>query len=426
MLEHLSAKFKTPVPQAEREPRAALILNRFSRTLTIMYATNSVANILGVGPDLLKDKSFYECIQENCQPGAIRCIESAKSNDSIAYLRFWYRDPRQPEEIEEDQRSGSPSSSDNDEDGGVELRGNMDVDVDGIHISRQPSSDGSSARQAHGFERIGNPHTSSGDTTSGSFSMSRAHQDDPSGTMQDAQTLAAPAQAIEIEAVISCTSDGLVVILRRARPQIPSDEVNNGLYAAPWGAAPIQPLQAYQPAVARDVQVPRHNVCTAGGPSSDSFMASIREIAVFAWSLTGINGNIANYGHGTPRGEAVPPTGFPVWDPLVQNTRDLSPENQAHQKWTQIYQNSVSSSQHTHNPFAHQVAPPPYERGYYNEDAHGGYFPPPLRQAYVLLDPQQPDQSADPSDQTSATHSNNVQQEPTQNAESHGRGFIWF
>ena len=38
--------------------------------------------------------SFYYCIAENCLQDAIKCLENAKGNDSIAYLRFWFRDPR--------------------------------------------------------------------------------------------------------------------------------------------------------------------------------------------------------------------------------------------------------------------------------------------------------------------------------------------
>ncbi|GJC93920.1 hypothetical protein ColKHC_02746 [Colletotrichum higginsianum] len=148
MLEHLSPKFR--MPAVEREPRAALILNRFTRTLTVMFATNAVSSILGVRPDQIKDKSFYECIQENCLPDAIRCLESAKANDSIAYLRFWYRDPRRPEDFDEedDGEHNSGNSSDSDG-GGVQLDGQLDghMDIDdnddngsGPHIKQEDQS----------------------------------------------------------------------------------------------------------------------------------------------------------------------------------------------------------------------------------------------------------------------------------------------
>jgi len=45
------------------------------------------------------------------------------------------------------------------------------------------------------------------------------------------------------------------------------------------------------------------------------FMASIKEMAVFAWALVGINGSLAEHGNGKPHGEAQPPSGGEVWRP---------------------------------------------------------------------------------------------------------------
>ena len=107
-----------------------------------MFATNAVASILGVTPDLVQDKSFWECISENCVADAINCLESAKANDSIAYLRFWSRDPRREEDFEHDSdeeddddddgidiKEESPSS-DCDSSDGVHLGNAMDIDTD--------------------------------------------------------------------------------------------------------------------------------------------------------------------------------------------------------------------------------------------------------------------------------------------------------
>ncbi|KAI9736054.1 MAG: hypothetical protein M1818_006230 [Claussenomyces sp. TS43310] len=426
MLEHLSAKFKAPALQTVREPRAALILNRFSRTLTIMYATNSISDILGVSPETLREKSFYECIKEQCLPGAIRSLESAKANDSIAYLRFWYRDARRQEDLEEMEREASHSSSDGDEeDGGVRLSSRMEVDsydAPGVpNSSTDASTDASTSYQSDSSQRIRDSRTSSGvsvdlrqditsttsdrpsneqSSTSSSRSFSRG--EGTAGDRQDAQPSATPAQDIEIEAVVSCTSDGLVVVLRRARPQIPSlaqqtsapPQYGDGLFAAPWGAEPISPLyipevnQAHQTMPMQGVQA-QSTVRATGGPSTDSFMNSIREVAVFAWSLTGINGNIAAYGHGTPTGEAVPPAGFPIWDPQARGVSDLGPENQAHQSWTRLYQNSgeyglyrEESFRYTHEQqqigrqqgFSLGRAAPDYLRRYVGDGAHGAHL----------------------------------------------------
>ena len=374
MLEHLSAKFRTSPQAAPREPRAALILNRFTRTLTVMYATNAVSSILGVTPDQLKDKSFYECIQENCLPEAIRCLESAKANDSIAYLRFVYRDPRRPEDLDEEMHEASQSSDS--EDGGVELHSHMDLDSSPV-AAADGSTSGPSGQETSGDEHVihtsaspethqNNSRTSSGESTDLEHDSSNAIFDREQASRSSTSSLllvspdqrrrvraaerpaarpaAPPAEPFEIEAVVSCTSDGLVVVLRRARPMIPNLQqpvappmFAHGLFAAPWGANPIRP-HVFQPDPRFPVQ---HGLeappIPAGGPPQDELMISIREIAVFAWSLAGINGNIASYGRGVPAGESQPPGGLPIWDPHAQPTPGfLPPENQAAQKWAEM------------------------------------------------------------------------------------------
>ena len=89
-LSYISSKFSQELKPHDDEPRAALLLNRFTRTLTIMYATNGLTDTLGISADELIGKSFYYCIQENYLQDAVNCVERAKANDSIAYLRFWF------------------------------------------------------------------------------------------------------------------------------------------------------------------------------------------------------------------------------------------------------------------------------------------------------------------------------------------------
>jgi len=43
-------------------------------------------------------------------------------------------------------------------------------------------------------------------------------------------------------------------------------------------------------------------------------MRSIRDVAVFAWPVVGINGNLATFSRGSPGSGAQPPDGLPVWD----------------------------------------------------------------------------------------------------------------
>lgn len=292
MLTYISSKFSQLPRTLTHEPRAALFLNRFTRTLTIMFATNGVTEILGVTPRQLVSKSFYYCIQKECLKDAVHCLESAKANNSIAYLRFWYRDPLQD-----------------------------DVSADlGISPAAQRLPD-----VQHG-----------------------------GGSSKD-QRYSSSESPIEVEAVVSCTSDGLVVVLRRARPPIPylieqargGPVYASGLFASPWATHPILP-QPYSngptkhwdetPPVSRPIHpsiypgyssscatsaIPptppsgeSSNSLSKGGAHSQSFLETICDVAVFAWGVVGINGSLERYKRGTPTGESLPAEGVRIWDPL--------------------------------------------------------------------------------------------------------------
>ncbi|KAL2754528.1 hypothetical protein ACRALDRAFT_209894, partial [Sodiomyces alcalophilus JCM 7366] len=325
MLEHLSPKFRTP--PTEREPRAALILNRFTRTLTVMFATHTISSILGVRPDQIKDKSFYEYIQESCLPEAIRCLENAKANDSMAYLRFWYRDPRREDTFEAD----------------VDDVEDEDEDEDERHQERwanlsDPGHSMDVAAESHDFSRKmkEDPDTPTQTPLAfGAMAMDRGRGPSPSSSSRGAhrrRRAPEPTPSLELEAVVSCTSDGLVVVLRKARPPIPTsqhlrivpalDHASSDPFAAPWGQHPIQPFDhprgilslpppLYHPPPPIPSQAPVPDHCkSARGPPLDQLMRSIRDVAVFAWTLVGINGNLAAYERGAPHGEAQPPESF--------------------------------------------------------------------------------------------------------------------
>ncbi|AEO67029.1 uncharacterized protein THITE_2115749 [Thermothielavioides terrestris NRRL 8126] len=330
MLEHLSPKFE--MPPMEREPRAALILNRFTRNLTIMYATDAVIQILGLRPAELLERPFYECIQPNCLEEAERCLESAKANESIAYLRFWYKDPRidlsdaenEEEEDEADdledeaeERSCSPDGSE------LDVK-DVKVGDDGMDISEEPAARGVDGGRGGG-----------GSESGGASSALRA-------SIPRERRPQAP-RTFELEAVVSCTSDGLVVVLRRARPPIldPQPPVlpapfnfENGLFAAPWGLQPIEPyfppelLYTFRPPFLPQYMPLRECVKAAGGPPFDQLMRSIRDVAVFAWAVTGINGTLASYGQGRPMLGAQPVDGLPVWEPDTRPTTYPPPADQ--------------------------------------------------------------------------------------------------
>ena len=373
MLTYISAKFSQPTKALVHEPRAALFLNRFTRTLTIMYATDGLSNLLGISADELNGKSFYYCIQENCLQEAVKCLESAKANDSIAYLRFWFRDPRIDYATDHDDTMSEAHSSD-DDDGGVDLNTRMDTDSSDYNAPSNHSDPKSSSSMEGGTSVLQNgrvaeertfvepnSRSSSGNSTDLGENAADFMFDEPptahssssdmslgsAGHSQNVSDQAAQSRdrQIEIEAVVSCTSDGLVVVLRAARPflshtirpshQAPEPVYTNGLFASPWATQPIIPstpqnngyhYQPYQPS-------PDPSTATFAGPQTNDFMQSIREVAVFAWALTGINGSLDQYSRGTASGESQPPGGLPIWDPhgtvgLTHESlksRDISP-----------------------------------------------------------------------------------------------------
>ncbi|KAL5461103.1 hypothetical protein PMIN07_005474 [Paraphaeosphaeria minitans] len=320
MLSHLSSKFTLGPESQTHEPRAALFLNRFTRTLTVMYATSGIEEILGIPSDEMIGRSFYFCIAQNCLNDAVKCLESAKGNDSIAYLRFFFRDPRQDDppdpltsESEDDMMTDITSSDDDSE---------ASITNGETHLSRGESLNSRS-----------HPSNSM-DTNGGSNSREPSgniadRSDGHSEARSDSSSLAAGSpysdlrqEAIELEAVVSCTSDGLVVCLRRARPAQPTPTaqpaVNNGVFAAPWAHQPM-----FAPALPRLPPYPlgavHPDMAQAGPPPAvqSTFMQAIRDVAVFAWALVGINGSLAEYAdsRSKPVGDAQPPDGFPIWDP---------------------------------------------------------------------------------------------------------------
>ncbi|KAK5111509.1 hypothetical protein LTR85_011857 [Meristemomyces frigidus] len=359
MLSHISAKFRQPVKAQQHEPRAALFLNRFTRTLSIMYATSGLEEVIGIPAETMRGRSFYYCIAENCLQDAIKCLENAKGNDSIAYLRFWFRDPRiddhpPPPDDDSDEEMTTEMSEDMSE-GGVNLGAEEGTSPNsaGSSHSNAVGSTGSMEVDAMDADNGPNSRTSSGDSTKPAdtheaiFGDSRAEESSASSLAASPEReRTSPARAhndpIELEAVVSCTSDGLVVCLRKARPMIPhptqrpSRPVHeNGLFAAPWAQEPILPPIDVRPGTrfgpagfapslgplgAKQTASP----VRAAGPDQQEFMNAIREQAVFAWALTGINGSLAEFASGKPYGESVPEAGFPVWasDPRQSSESD--------------------------------------------------------------------------------------------------------
>lgn len=351
------------------EPRAALFLNRYTRTLTIMYATDGLVDFLGISGNDMIGRSFYYCIQENCLQDSVRCLENAKANDSIAYMRFWWRDPRT-----DDEEAGQDPQRTTDDDDAVmtDVRSSdEDTEDDGnrfdehagfsrnISIESEPLSstdslepEGTSNDQSHrGVLKADstNSSTESGNdyTHEAVFGDSRQTRSSASSASQTPATYENRSNglrlraALELEAVVSCASDGLVVCLRKAAPLLPQmsrepvqvrqtvqqageNRYANGLFAVPWSSSPMLPPPQARPQYVQPsgfapgltpAQAYHAPIDQSSVPPKVDFMGSIRDIAVFAWALVGINGSLEEYSHGVPRGEAQPESGLPIWKP---------------------------------------------------------------------------------------------------------------
>ncbi|MCJ1471159.1 hypothetical protein MMC07_009807 [Pseudocyphellaria aurata] len=366
MLSYISHKFSQELRPQSHEPRAALFLNRFTRTLTIMYATNGLASLLGISADELNGKSFYYCIQENCLQEAVRCLESAKANDSIAYLRFWFRDPRQDDQTDHDEHMENGHSSGDEDDGGVHLSDRMDEDCNDRQNGNYAASHSRSSMDHESSQSMDrnsmaeNSRSSSGNSTddtrgndtvfdrpaaSHSSSSSLSASEEGHGRQSFRRPYSPGPSQIELEAVVSCTSDGLVVILRKARSFVPPPSAEpvehpyaNGFFASPWGINPIlpdtqcrsncpQPPWVLPPNAPPEPTAAQAHAAAVHGPASEDFMNSIREVAVFAWALTGINGSLAQYSRGKSTGESQPPGGLPIWVPNSNAGPESEPYN---------------------------------------------------------------------------------------------------
>ena len=304
-----------------------------------MYATTGIQDIIGISANEMQGRSFYYCIAENCLRDATKCLENAKGNDSIAYLRFWFRDPRQddavaPPDDDSDEEMTTDASLDNSE-GGIGLASGSETSPDTTMGADVMEIDSGAEGSKHGsHESHGSSGESTADTHEAVFgepaqANSSASSTGPSPERSRSGSQPQNGDAIELEAVVSCTSDGLVVCLRKARPMIPHPThrpskpvYENGLYAAPWASTPhLPPVMdrpgagfgtAFAPALGPYGAQHSHTPPPRSLEQND-FMNAIRDQAIFAWALTGINGSLADFGQGKPLGESLPQDGLPVW-----------------------------------------------------------------------------------------------------------------
>lgn len=289
MLTWISSKFSQRLTEPLHEPRAAMFVNRFTRTATIMYATSGVSEILGVHPTELISQSFYYCIQEECLHDAVRCLEGAKANDSIAYLRFWFRNPLQ------DAHDGGSNMAI--ESPSIELEAVVSCTSDGLVVilrrARAPIPAAPTLRHPAPSYTSGtfaapwapDPVFSSG---SPSYNSSRAsistviHPDHSTTLCRDQMTCSsAISQAAHPEETGTLCREGMVSS---------SGSTSTSTYSSE--GPPVKQEPDAGPGVT--------------GPHSYRLMDTIRDVAVFAWGIVGINRGLERYRCGVPTGDSLP------------------------------------------------------------------------------------------------------------------------
>ncbi|KAF9925973.1 hypothetical protein FBU30_004326 [Linnemannia zychae] len=81
------------------EPRACMILNRFSRNLGIMYASPSCQMIFKIDPDKAIGKPLLVFLRADDLAGFVEQAELAKSSNVVTHMRFWFQSPNCRNEI---------------------------------------------------------------------------------------------------------------------------------------------------------------------------------------------------------------------------------------------------------------------------------------------------------------------------------------
>jgi hypothetical protein len=151
-----------------------------------MYATSGIEHILGVPSEDMVGRSFYSCISRPCLSNAVECLETVKvkGDKLIAHLRFQRRDPHTEDESGED------------------------------------SSYGTKAKSAYGEWRTLGAERSLAAARAVEHTW-QGHGERELPSQLEASTLASTAIPTDLEAFMSCSSDGIVVILRRACSVVP-------------------------------------------------------------------------------------------------------------------------------------------------------------------------------------------------------------
>ncbi|CAO3573035.1 unnamed protein product [Mortierella alpina] len=83
----------------EPEFRVCMILNRYSRTLVVLYASPSCEHVLHIDSEAIVGKPFLLFIRADDLGAFVDQVDVAKSTSAITHMRFWFQSPNWPQEI---------------------------------------------------------------------------------------------------------------------------------------------------------------------------------------------------------------------------------------------------------------------------------------------------------------------------------------
>ncbi|KAF9208109.1 hypothetical protein BGZ49_009733, partial [Haplosporangium sp. Z 27] len=83
----------------DQELRACLLLNRFTRHMSIMYASPSCELIFNMDPNDLLGKPILCFIRADDLGGFVEQGDLAKASSAVRHIRFWFQSPYCPQEV---------------------------------------------------------------------------------------------------------------------------------------------------------------------------------------------------------------------------------------------------------------------------------------------------------------------------------------
>ncbi|CAO3573028.1 unnamed protein product [Mortierella alpina] len=81
------------------ELRVCMILNRFSRSLEVLYASPSCELLLHIDAQAIEGKPFLLFIRADDLASFVESMDIAKSTSIISHIRFWFQSPQWQQEI---------------------------------------------------------------------------------------------------------------------------------------------------------------------------------------------------------------------------------------------------------------------------------------------------------------------------------------